>query len=72
MLILRAVLLDGKSSELFPTRQRVALDCTLLPTLLSIHINNVFCEIENCPKVAVKVCKNKLSCHASTQFRRSN
>ena len=45
MLIIGAVLLEGKSSEFFSNKQEVAQGCTLSPTVFSI--NGLLCETEN-------------------------
>ena len=52
--------LEGKSSEFFPIKQRVAQGCTLSPTLFLIYINGLLCEIEKCPKLGVKFSENTL------------
>ena len=60
MLIIGAVILEGKSSEFFPIKWDVpqGCRCTLSPTLFLIYINGLLCETEKCPVLGVELSEN--------------
>ena len=69
MLIVEAVfLLQGKSSNFFSIKLRVAQGCSLSPTLFLININGLLCEVEEYLELGVKLSENTWSSLSFTNY----